>query len=211
MISHRRIAASTWLLVLLFSVKVSASAQEDYGEVGRRQIAESCERAKQGLPQAATKGEKIKNIIALQECGDEGVQLLGNYWEIATDDSDVVGALARVSARINDRRLYDAARSVLLDTRRSESTRLGALTVLVAGFDPSLVVGFAARTAPMQSTYVALGHTSNRPSRKAPRPVGDEAKSDLLTVLDNLASTEPNERVRKVAQELGPLLRQRSS
>lgn len=209
MICHREFGPSICLLVLIFSIRGSASAQGDYSDVGRRQIQESCKQAKHALPQAATKNDKVRNIVALQECGDEGVQLLRDYWRAVPDDSEVVGALAGVSARVNDRRLYDVARSVLLDTGRSESTRLGALTVLVAGFDQSLVAAFPAPTVPMQSTYVALGHANHRPSRKPLRPVGDEAKTDLLTVLDGLASTEPNERIRKVAQELGPLLRQR--
>lgn len=211
MICHREVASSIWSLLLMFSVRSSASAQEDSAEVDRRQIAESCERAKHALPQAVKKGEKIENIVALQGCGDEGVQMLRDYWRTAPDDSELVKVLANVSARVNDRRLYEVARSVLLDTGRSEATRLGALKVLVAGFDPSLAVGFPAPTVPMQSTYVGLGHTSHRPSRKAPQPVGDQAKADLLKVLDGLASTEPNERIRKVAQELGPLLRQRIS
>jgi hypothetical protein len=211
MTCRREFAPSICLLVLTLSLHGLACAQGNYDEVGRRQIAESCERAKHALPQAATKGEKIRNIVALQECDEEGVQLLRNYWRTAADDDQVVGTLASVSVRLNDRRLYEAARSVLLDNARSESTRLSALTVLVAGFDPSLAVAFPAPTVPMQSTYVALGHTSHRPSRKAPQPVGHEARTDLLTVLDGLASTEPNERIRKVAQELGPLLRRRGS
>jgi hypothetical protein len=199
------------MLALAFFVHRPASAQEADSGLGRRQIAASCERAKHGKALAATRAEKVANIVALQDCGDDGVRLLSDYWRTAGDDSEVLAALAGVSARINDRRLYQAARSVLLDQGRSESTRLSALEVLVAGFDPSLAVAFPAPIKPMQSTYVALGHTSHRSSGQAPQPVGRHARKDLLVVLDGLASSDPSERIRKVAQELGPLLKRRDA
>lgn len=42
--------------------------------------------------------------------------------------------------------------------------------------------------------------------KKAPQPVGPEAKDEVLSVLKKLAASDPNERIRKVAAELGPLL-----
>jgi hypothetical protein len=169
-------------------------------------VVEFCDRAKASKARATTRSEKIENIVALQSCGDDGVRLLREYWQTGGDDKEVVSTLSSVSARVNDRRLYDAARSVLLDKNGGEETRLAALTVLAAGYDPSPAIGFPAVTKPMQTTYVALGHTDHQAGRSGPQPVGSFAKKDLFTALDSLTS-DSNERIRRVAGEIGPLLK----
>jgi hypothetical protein len=123
----------------------------------------------------------------------------------------VVATLASVSSRLNDLRLYRAARSVLLDGTQREPIRLSALTVLVSGYDPSLAVAFPAPTKPMRSTYVALGYPSHSNQHEGRYPVRGSARKDLPGVLNGLAASDRNERIRKVAQELGPLLMRRDS
>jgi hypothetical protein len=158
-----------------------------------------------------SRAQKVTNIVALQECGNDGVELLADYWRQPGNDNEVVATLASVSSRLNDRRLYDPARAVLLNTSQPEATRLSALSVLVVGYDPSLAITFPTPTVPMRSTYVALGYTSHSNQQQGSRPVKGYAKNDLPGVLKGLAASEQNERVRKVAQELGPLLVTRDS
>ena len=152
----------------------------------------------------------MQNIVVMKECDDAGIETLVSYWRQPTTDSALVSALGSVSARANDRRTYQAARAVALDPGRAESARLAALKVLVAAYDRRLAVEFPAATKPMYTTYVGMGRFSHPPKRKAPQPVGAEARPDVLAVLKQLAASDPNERMRKVAAELGPLL-ERSS
>jgi hypothetical protein len=207
-VRKREVASLISGLALASFAAGPTSAQESDSSVARTTL-EFCDRAKASKGRATTRSQKIENIVALQSCRDDGVRLLREYWQTGGDDKDVMNTLGSVSARLNDRRLYDAARSVLLDTHRAEDTRLAALSVLVAGYDPSLAVDFPAVTKPMYTSYVALGHTSYHPSRPASQPVGSYAKRDLFAVLDGLAASESNERIRKVGQELGPLLKKR--
>lgn len=207
--AYRAIISTGRFLAATVVFSVPAWAQEADSEVGRRMVAESCDRAKHGKPQATSKDQKIANIVALQDCGDDGIESLRDYWMQDGADGDVTATLASVSGRLNDRRLYEAARSVLLNVNRPERSRLSALTVLVAGYDPSIAVAFPAPTKPMHSTYVALGQTSHANRKEGLHPVRGYAKSDLPQILERLATSDPNERIRKVAQELGPLLTRR--
>jgi hypothetical protein len=177
---------------------------------GAEQIRISCEQAKQTLSTGGPSSEKAKGIVAMQECGDAGVETLVAYWRRPAADAALVSALAGASVRLNDRRTYEAARAVVTDPSRSESERLAALTVLVAGFDPKIAVSFPPATKPMSSTYVGIGRVSHVPKRKGAQPVGPEAKADVIAILKQLAASDPNERMRKVAAELGPLLQRRA-
>jgi hypothetical protein len=148
-------------------------------------------------------------MVSMEQCGDAGVETLVSYWRQPKTDTVLLGALTAASSRANDRRTYQAARAVVLDPSRSESVRLAALTVLVAGFDPDIAVAFPVPTKPMYSTYVGMGYTSHASKRPGPQPIGPEAKADLISLLKPLADSDPNERMRKVAAELGPLLERR--
>ncbi len=205
------IQAAVWLLVLTLVPSCAARAQDDQANVAQEQIKHFCERAKHDKTTATDKQQKITNIVALQDCGDEGVGLLSDYWSQPGSDPEVSAALASVSSRLNDRRLYQAARSVLLDSGKPESVRLDALSVMVSGYDPTLAVAFPAPTKPMQSTYVSLGHTSHANQKEGRQPVRGYAREDLPKVLARLANSDQNERVRKVAGELGPLIARRDS
>lgn len=175
------------------------------------QIRISCERARQTLSTGATGREKARSVVTLQECGDAGAQTLVLLWRQPATDTVLLPALTAASVRINDRRTYQAARSVVIDPSRAESARLAALTVLVAGFDPNIAVTFPAPTKPMYTTYVGIGWVSHVPKRKGTQPVGPEAKADVSSILKQLARSDPSERMRKVATELGPLLARRKA
>jgi hypothetical protein len=168
-----------------------------------------CERAGQTLRSHRPSSEKVQSMVTMGKCGDAGVETLVSYWRQPKTDTVLLPALTAASARANDRRTYQAARAVVLDPSRSESVRLAALTVLVAGFDPDIAVAFPVPTKPMYSTYVGMGYTSHASKRPGPQPIGPEAKADLISLLKPLADSDPNERVRKVAAELGPLLERR--
>lgn len=176
---------------------------------GAEQIRISCEQAKQTLSTGGTGPEKAKSVVTMQECGDEGAKTLVSYWRQPATDTVLLPALTAASVRLNDQRTYQAARSVVIDPSRSDLARLAALTVLVAGFDPNIAVTFPAPTKPMYTTYVGIGWVSHVPKRKGPQPVGPEAKTDVLSILNQLARSDPSERMRKVATELGPLLERR--
>lgn len=168
-----------------------------------------CERARRTLRIDRPSSEKVQSMVTMGQCGDAGVETLVSYWRQPETDTVLLRALTEASARINDRRTYQAARAVVLDPSRSEDVRLGALTVLVAGFDPNIAVSFPTPTQPMYSTYVGIGFTSHASKRKGPQPVEPGAKADLISILKQLAGSDPNERMRKVATELGPLLERR--
>lgn len=203
--------AGACLFALTVSVSGQAWGQQTYADTARMVVAEACARAKANKPHATTSQEKFDNIVALQDCGEDGIELLTDYWRNPAEAESVVDVLAGVSGRVNDRRLYQAARSALLDRGRSETSRLGGLSVMVAGYDPSLAVAFSAPTKPMITTYVSLGHVSHADHEEKHQPVRAYARKDLPAVLRGLAASEPNERIRKVAEELGPLLARRDS
>lgn len=169
----------------------------------------SCERAKQKLGPDRPSSDKQQGLVTMQRCGEAGVATLVSYWRQPAIDTVLLPALVEGSARLNDRRVYHAARAIVIDPTRSEAVRLGALTVLVAGFDPDIYVSFNTPTKPMYSSYVGIGRVVHTSKRSAPQPVGAEAKDDLISLLKLLAASDPNERMRKVAGELGPLLEQR--
>ena len=198
----------TCLLGVGLTLPGAANAQDSAS--GAEEIRVSCDRATLTLKAGGPTPEKMSSIVTMQQCGNEGVRTLVTQWERPTLDTVLLPALANASAVVNDRRTYQAARAVALDPSRSESSRLAALTVLVAGFDRKLAVTFPTPTKPMQSTYVALGRNFHPPTKKAPQPVGLEARTDVLSVLKELADSDPNERIRKVAGELGPLLKRQA-
>lgn len=170
---------TSWLaLGLIFPV--AAKAQDSAS--GAEQIRVSCEHALQSLASGAPAAEKVKGIVTMQQCGNSGIETLVSYWRRPAVDTTLLPALANVSAGLNDRRTYQAARAVALDPSRSESFRLA----------------------------VGLGRNFHPPTRKAPQPVGAEARADVLSILKKLAASDPNERIRKVAAELGPLLQRRT-
>lgn len=194
-------------LVLGLILPSAAKAQDSAS--GAEVIRTSCEHAAQTLRSGGQSTEKVQSIVTMQECGDSGAEILASYWRSVSLDSILLRRLAAVSARMNDRRIYHAARSVVMDPSRTESARLAALTVLVGGFDPSIAVTFPTPTKPMHSSYVATGFVSHPPKAQGPQRVGSEAKDDLISLLKQLARSDPNERIRRVAAELGPLLERR--
>lgn len=200
---HSRLAV---VLLMATAVPVAARAQQA-DSTGAEEIRIACERERQTLSREASGVEKVKSMVAMQECGNAGVKTLVTYWQRQTTDTILLPALADASARINDRRTYQAARAVVVDPSRSESFRLAALTVLVAGVDRRIAVTFPKPTKPMSTSYVGLGRNFHPSTRKAPQPVGAEARPDVLSILRKLAASDPNERIRKVAAELGPLLK----
>jgi hypothetical protein len=208
---QHRFEGNRWLaawITLCLALPVAVEAQESPS--GAEQIRISCEQARQTLSSGGSRPEKIKSIVTMQQCGDVGAETLVSYWRQAGADTALLPALTAASARMNDRRTYQAARAVVLDPSRSEEARLAALTVLVAGFNPKIAVSFNTPTKPMHSTYVGIGVAPHASTRKGPQPIGPEAKSDLLNLLKQLAASDPNERIRKVAGELGPLLQRRT-
>lgn len=208
-----RLGVSALMSLAAFSVLpcCAARAQEEQDTTGKQQIERFCERAKRDKAVVTEKSKRMENIVALQDCGDEGVALLADYWRNPGSDKETVGTLASVSSRLNDVRIYRAARSVALDPAQADDSRLSALSVLVSGYDPSLAVAFPAPTTPMRTTYVALGHTSHSNQQQGRQPVKGFAKQDLPKVLEQLARSDQSERMQKVAQELGPLLVRRDS
>jgi hypothetical protein len=195
---------------LAFPLVACAQQQEPVSPDSLRRSA--CERSQKALSAVnVSRHEKSEAIVVMQECGDAGVLTLVTQWRQPAIDTVLLPTLAGVSSQVNDRRVYQAARAVLLDPSRPESVRLAALEVLVTGFNPKVTVSFPTPTKPMYSSYVAIGHVSHPPGRKAPQPVGSEAQEDVLSILRQLAVSDPTERIRKVAAELGPLLKQRSA
>jgi hypothetical protein len=194
---------------LTVSLVLPATASAQNTASPPEEVRLGCEHAQQALAGEGPASEKAKGIATMQECGNSGVETLAAYWRRPAVDSVLLPALANVSARINDRRTYQAARAVALDPGRPEAFRLAALKVLVGGFDKRLAVGFPPVTKPMQTSYVALGSISHPSTTHSSQPVGPEAKTDVLSVLAKLA-TDPNERIRKVAAELGPLLKRKT-
>lgn len=152
---------TTYWLCLGLIFPVAAKSQDSAS--GAEQIRISCEHAMQTLANEGPTPKKVRGLITMQQCGNSGVKTLVAYWRRPALDTFLLPALANASAEINDRRTYQAARAVALDPGRSESFRLAALTVLVAGFDRRLAVSFASPTKPMNTTYVSLGRMFHLP------------------------------------------------
>jgi hypothetical protein len=195
-------------LTLSLVLPPTASSQDTASPPEEVRLA--CDSAQQALAREGAASEKVKGIATMQVCGNSGVETLATYWRRPAVDSALLPALADVSGGLNDRRTYQAARAVALNPSRPEAFRLAALKVLVSGFDRKLAVGFPPVTKPMETSYVALGSISHPQASRSSQPVGPEAKSDVLSVLAKLAASDPNERIRKVAAELGPLLKRKT-
>lgn len=194
-------------LVLVLLAGGVAHAQDSAS--GAEEVRISCQQAVTALESGGSPSEEAHGIRTMQECGDLGIEKLVSYWQRPSLDAGLVRRLAAVSARVNDRRTYQAARAVVLNPSRSESFRLAALEVMVAGFDPSMAVTFPKPSKPMESSYVATGFVNHRSKKKGPNTVGAEARTDLISVLNKLAKSDPNERIRHVAAELGTVLDRR--
>ena len=175
---------------------------------GRRE-SNSCQRALRTLAGESAPAEKVQAIVTMPDCGNLGAETLVSFWQRPNPDIRLLRSWTVASAEINDRRTYRAARAALVDPSRSESFRLAALEVLVAGFDPSMAVTFPTPTKPMYSSYVGTGFINHRSTAKGPQTVGVEARGDLILLLKQLVGSDPNERIRKVAAELGPTLERR--
>lgn len=149
-------------------------------------------------------GNEFKQAASdLTTCRDAGPRALAAKWDQLPSDSVAVGYLADISRNINDLRLLSAIKRVVLQTSNSERVRLLALTALVGQYDPSTSISFHPRSKryPEVGPILSWGMIDG-PGTYGAQPVGADARADILSTLRQLRGSDPNDGIRKAAQDI---------
>ncbi len=177
---------------------------------GDSAVAAACTRAEATLRTHAGGREYNDAIAALQGCPDDGPRLLAEQWAAPPRDSVALRLLADISSRILDRRLFEAARALVVDGAASLDARLAAMRVLVGHYDPCLTVDFRINPAPDaagQAVAAWFGRKSANPSKRGSELLPSSVRGDVLTTLNAVATTGADGAVREAARGLAAYLR----
>lgn len=173
-------------------------------------VAAACARAEATLRSRVGGGEYNDAIAALQGCPVDGPRLLAEQWTDPPRDSVPLRLLADVSSRILDRRLFEAARTVVVDGGATRDGRLAAMRVLAGHYDPCVTVDFRVNSQPDaagRAVAAWFGRSNVNPSKRGSEPLPSSVRGDVLTTLDAVAMTGADSMVREAARRLAAHLR----
>jgi hypothetical protein len=185
--------------VLQMAVPGEALAQAD--RFPRQQDEEACTSAEDTL-RLQPRGESYRRALGiLMGCPVVGPRALATEWGRSQEDTTVLRLLGDASARMTDRRLLQALRSVTLDALRDRQVRLTAIRAFVGQFDPSLEVVYRTPSHPGLggSAYVMLGRYVHPLGRAGAEPLSASERHEVLDVLRQLKTSDSDEVVQKVA------------
>ncbi len=146
----------------------------------------------------------------MRDC-PQGPRVLARQWATPPSDTVALRQLAGVSARLLDRRVFEAARAVVADPGAGRDARLAAMDVLVGHYDPCVAVWIQVNSLPApagRSVVVMLGEYEHNLSRPGSEPLPPSVRDDVLAALDAAASSGPDSVVREASRQLAARLRE---
>jgi hypothetical protein len=178
-----------------------AGAQVD--SVGSREwAAKSCAAAASTLSQPNLDSRALGAALAsVQTCAEEGPTTLAQLWKNAPSDSASRRALASVSGRVRDQRVFDALVEVASDQRVGTPTRLDAITALTALTDSSLVIELRAQPSRGQAKgpRVEMSRLSHPVYTAGTHSLPPDVAARVTAVLERLSTSDSDSVVRYVS------------
>lgn len=194
---------------LLFSLASVIGCYPATGGLAAQQSAPNCTQASSITTRGELQAGYREALLALPNCGDQGVRALANLWNRPPGDTTHLATLAGVSAITRDSRLFEAVQIVVKDKTQPEDARLAGLRTLVAYYDPSigLMYRMPLQPTPLGSSYVLIGKSDHRQTvREGPQALSADVRQEVLTLLNELGSGDSTQRITKIARYLGEQL-----
>jgi hypothetical protein len=182
-------------LALLMPFRLAAQ------EVPDSSLASVCDRAAATVAREHSGQQYYLAVSDVASCPQRGAPALIGQWQRPPRDTVALRVLGEVSPRIRDGELFLAVRQVFMDPTRPRLERLAALNALVGYYNPRLSLRFPepGHGNLPGSAYVMIGMGNPVITRPGGTPLTATVQQDVLRVLSEVGSTDPDERVRKIA------------
>ncbi len=193
-LAKRSLGALASVVALLAVSPAALGAQnERAAEVHHR---DQCRLAGQVLATGhpAPKREWARAYIT--SCAEEGPRLLAEQWHTAGADSAQLRYLVTATARLRDRRLYDALQAVASDRSRPRGVRVGAMLALTRYVDPHSAVWFSDLRAPgepVRRIPLVTSWTTGGGQMDGSQPIAAPVADSVLRLLDEIAAARAAE------------------
>ena len=142
------------------------------------------------------------DFSALARCSENGPPALLMAWRVAPDSDSLLAKLARESAAVRDRRVFDVLLEVSFDRTRPKSVRLAAVSALAPHLHPRLYLygrNMSALFDPRTCMFRGW-HLDHAVQEVGPWPLGANARREGIAALRGLASRERDETLRSEAR-----------
>ncbi len=163
--------------------------------------------------QAATRSDAAayrEAVGQLVTCPTAGGDALAAQWKQPPADPQDLSVLAAASGRLQDERVYRAVSAVAADPTRSQPERLAALNALVGQYAAGLSLRFTDESRPNRygSEYVQIAVGFGDRGTVGSQPPKAGTTEEVLELLSRLGGSDPDARVRAIAQYLAKRLPQ---
>jgi hypothetical protein len=200
-ISCRGFGVYAILLIVLMSARPARLLAQHDVEPDTTSLATFCGRDRAALARGVSGDEYMRVLRSIQSCGRMAGEALAQQWTMPPSDSAAVMLLSAVSANVRDRRIFQAARDVVQSGGATTVVRLAAIATLVAYADSTVRLAYLPPPESATSTAPAtFGHPLSLfslPPTGSPLP--QSVRSDVIAILGQVGTADPNERVRSVA------------
>ena len=132
-------------------------------------------------------------------CDESGGPALAGLWQATTSDPSELDGLVNASRRLRDARVLEATLLVASDGTRESVVRLSALRVLATLAYPFAVPTLENLDIPPEGTRRLLRTRDHPDGVEGSEPLPSDTADRVLTLLQQLAAGEPDERVRYAA------------
>lgn len=160
--------------------------------------AEICEAA--GKLAAVATDPRVLSVayLVLDRCPNSAATL-ANIWATPPASAEALFQLVRKSADMSDRRILDATLPVVQNASVPLATRRAALDVVLAQFNPSVVISDAAWLDPEHSS---LGSRSDYYQAPGEQPITAADRQRIITTFHQMSISAANSQWRRVAKRI---------
>lgn len=168
-----------------------------------------CRRVVEAL-KSSRSGEPYRRAISdVRSCSTSAGSILAEQWASPPRDSAALDALVQATERVGDERVYRTAEATLRDQSNPRLERLAALRVLVAYYKPGLELVFNTSAEPGKPGQpgVMIGQSYHIDQTGSDRPLPPDVRQGVLSILEQVGSSDPDPFVMRTARYLADRLR----
>lgn len=185
-----------WVLPALVLAASPARAQAGGENPAMVKHRNDCRLAAQVLTTRTPRTKLVWAREYIQHCEEEGPPAIAQDWRTVSADTSEVVQLMRASTSIRDARIYEEARTVVLDRSRPDVVRVGAMHVLDTYANPHHAGWFWSVRPPADLNRRVVPSTGSVLGVQAvdgPVPVTGSVREPVLRLFEQVAAARENE------------------